>query len=158
MRLFLKLVGHADLLKGVERRLPSGGSGLFVQLKCVFYILQHGHIRKQSVVLEDDAHAALEAGQVGDILFSLDDFAAVGSFQTDEDAQQGGFAAPADAENRKELTLVYIKGNVVQNLFAVEAFAEITHLQFFVQYFHKLSSLSFSSASSMPDISAYWIF
>ena len=155
VRFFLELIGHADLLKGIQSGLPRGGGGFLVQLEGVFHVLQYGHIREQGVVLEDNAHAALKARQPGDILPALDNFAAVCGFQADENAQQGGFAAAADAENRKELALIDVEGDVVQDLFIVKAFAELPHLQLFVQYFHRLSSLSFSSGSSMPVISAY---
>ena len=55
-------------------------------------VLQHGHVPEQSVMLEYEADPALLGRTVRRVLAAQGDGAAVGHFQTGDDAQQGGLA------------------------------------------------------------------
>jgi len=68
-------------------------------------VVKGGHVFEQGVVLEDEADVALLDGDAVDLEAADEDAAAGGSFQAGDEAQDGGFAAAAGAEQGEQLAL-----------------------------------------------------
>ena len=89
-------------------------------------VLAHGHVRPQSVGLENQVEVALarrsevSLGSVYDLLAVHEDGAVLRLLQTGYNAQRGGFAAAGRTEQRHEVAVLDGEVNVLQDVvFAV---------------------------------------
>ncbi len=85
-------------------------------------VVVDGHVRKQGVVLEDEPHRPPLHGQMPHLLSGDIDFPLVRRFETGEDAQQGGFAAAAAAEQDEAFPRLDLQRQAAEHRFAVEGF------------------------------------
>ena len=74
-----------------------------LHLQPVLHVLQHGHVRKQGVVLEHGVDIAIERCQPGDIATLQEDGACRRALEAGDHSQHGGLAAAGRAEQREEL-------------------------------------------------------
>ena len=78
--------------------------GALADLETEGDVLGHGHVLEHGVVLEHEAHVALLRRQPGGVGALDGDRAGVGLLEARDDAQQGGLAPAAGAEQGGELT------------------------------------------------------
>ena len=67
------------------------------------YVLENGQVSEQSIVLENEPHVSVTGRLSSDVVVLKLDATGIGDFQSGDDAEQGGFARPARAEQRNEL-------------------------------------------------------
>ena len=66
------------------------------------YVLEHGHVAKQRVVLEHKTHLTLTHVGISGVEAAVQDVAHIGCFQPRDDAQQRGLAATRGTQQRYE--------------------------------------------------------
>ena len=83
------------------------------------HVLVHGQVREQGMILEDHPHAASlgrdEDGVRGDNPVVQVNTAKIGPLQSGDQAQGGGFAAPAWADQGQDFALTQFKGDIVHS-------------------------------------------
>nr|WP_052292524.1 hypothetical protein [Laribacter hongkongensis] len=93
---------QADQLQHFQRGLASCRLGHAAHLQAVGDVFGHGQVREQGVVLEHHADFALVHRHVGEIALAKADVAGVSGQQAGRQAQQGGFARAAGADQGDE--------------------------------------------------------
>ena len=86
---------------------------LLAQAQRIGHVLGNTHVREQRIVLEDHAHVTLVRWQGEKLHAIYPDAARVGTDETRQNVQQGGFPRPRGAEQGQEFTGPHIKGNVI---------------------------------------------
>src|ERR1700739_378123 len=81
-------------------------------------------MRKEGVVLEDGIHAALVGRQGVQALAAHPDFAAAGLLESRDEAEQGGFAGAAFAEQGEKFSRGNFERNTLQDFARAEAFGD----------------------------------
>ena len=79
-------------------------------------VIEHRHVPEQRVVLENKAHLPLPYVGVGGVLTIEPDTAAIGCFQSGDDAQQGRLAAARRAEQGDQFARRKVQRHIVQCL------------------------------------------
>jgi hypothetical protein len=125
-------------------------AGKFCHSQSVADILFDGKMRKERVALKDGIHAAAERRELIQPLAAHEYFAAVGGFESRNDAQQSGFAGSALAQNGEEFALGYLQGNIFQDRVVAERFRDVANVQ------QGASPLVRSGARSFRGI-AHWV-
>ena len=87
-----------------------------------------GHMRKQRVVLEDDADAALARREAVHALSANMHFALGLHLQTGKNAQQGAFAAARRTEQCNQFACGYVEVDVFDHRHGAEAMPDAAHL------------------------------
>ena len=77
-------------------------------------VLEHRHVPKQRIVLEDETHPALTHMGVGGVLTGEDDPTAVGALQPGDDPQQRGLAAARGTEQRGQGAAREVERDIVE--------------------------------------------
>src|SRR4029077_192547 len=123
-----------------------------------FEVLEDSEIVDQVVALKDEANVgfmrlvAFFDVEFVDRLIKKVVFAAPGTVEHADDAEQRGFSGAGRAHEGDELTLLNIQGDAAQNeklaAAGLEGLLEISHLN---QRFHKLSFVPVSAGSSVPS-------
>ena len=86
--------------------LSLGGA---CDLQCEAHVLANGHVRVQSVVLEDHCDVAVLRLYVGDVLIANEDTAGVHVFKTCEHSQGRGLATTGRTDENQEFTILDLK-------------------------------------------------
>ena len=79
-------------------------------------------------MLEDESHATVGDLSIRDLVTMEEYFPFVGPFQSRQDSEQGGLAATGGAEERDELSCLYVKTHVIQNGERAESFGDMIDL------------------------------
>ena len=85
-------------------------------------VVKHVHVAEEGVVLEHETDFALAHMLGGDVLAVKEDVAAVGVFQSGDDAQERGFAAAGRAEQGNEFAGGDVEVDVFQRVEVAEVF------------------------------------
>ena len=83
---------------------------------------------EEGVVLEDGVDIPLVGGEGGDVPALQDDAAGIGGFQAGDDAEGGGFAAAAGAQEGDKLPLLDIDADAPEDLGIAECLGNILEL------------------------------
>ena len=89
------------------------------------HVLEHAHLRKQRVVLEDKAHLPIPHIGVGGVKAVQQHRACIGHVQPGDDAQQRGLARARWPEQRHQLTVGDVQVQVVADHGGAKALAQV---------------------------------
>jgi hypothetical protein len=92
-------------------------------------VLPDGHMRIERIGLEDHRKVAVAGMPIGDVVAADADGAAVRRFQSGDDPQKRGLAAPGHADQRQELTGAHVEVDALQDIVAAETFADAENLE-----------------------------
>ena len=95
-------------------RLRISAFGVRRTLQAVAEVLPDAHVRVERVALEDHGDVAVARREVGDVAASDRDLAARHVLETGDRAQEGRLAAAGRADERDELAVRDLQGDVVE--------------------------------------------
>jgi hypothetical protein len=95
-------------------------------------------VRKQGVVLEDQAQVAAEGRDFGHIPALEADLAEVGMNETRDHAQGGGLAATGGAEQGDEFAFLYLEADIVDGMSIAVDLADLVQLNSIVSHLWRL--------------------
>src|ERR1700733_3081916 len=91
-------------------------------------ILKYGHVAEKGVVLKDETDVPVACRLIGDILAVELHGAAIGEFESSDDAEQRGLARSRWAEQRHELAVGNFQIDVVERLELTEVLANAANV------------------------------
>ena len=92
-------------LQGVVDLAVDIALALFLDLEAEGYVLRHGHMGEEGVLLEHGVELPLVGGQAGDVLSREVYVARIRLLEAADDTQRCGFAATAGTQEGNELVL-----------------------------------------------------
>ena len=102
----------------------------------------HIEVREESIALEYRIHRTLMRRYIGDVLSVDEDFSLVCVAESGKQTKEGGLSAAGRTEKGEELSLLYIKADVIKNALVSEAFAYVLEFYDLVVGFHFLGQVS----------------
>lgn len=115
--------------KANETQVPAAlflclRAGIAVEFEPVGHVLQHAHVREQTVGLEDSRNRPLLGRERGDVMPVEEHSAAVGLEKAADHVERGRLAAARRAENAQKSALFQAEGEVMHGVFAVKLLAQ----------------------------------
>ncbi len=127
--------GQAAQLNQIEQGLdPLGDDGLagtvgtLAHLEAEGDVLGNAHMAEQGIVLKYEADPAITGSQPGGIDAIQTDTAAVGLFQSGQDAQQRRLAGPGRPQQRHQLSLVHPQRDPIKGREGAEMLGDVLNL------------------------------
>ena len=99
-------------------------AGIAAEFESVGHVLQHAHVRKQAVGLENGRNRPPLGRERGDVLPVEEHSAAVGLEKAADHVERGRLAAARRAENAQKSALFQAEGEVMHGVFAVKLLAQ----------------------------------
>ena len=114
-----------------------------LHLETVGDVVENGHVRKQRVALEHGIHVALERLLIGNIDAVEQNFARSGLLKAGDHAQRRRLARAGRAQNRQELALLYIDGQVFDHVVFAVKLVDVLNLdeRFGIRHGNRLLSI-----------------
>ena len=117
-------LGEADELQIPAALFLCLRAGIAAEFEPVGHVLQHAHVRKQTIGLEDGRNRPPLGRECGNILSVEKHSAAVGLEKAADHVERGRLAAARRAENAQKSALFQAEGEVMHGVFAVKLLAQ----------------------------------
>ena len=117
--------------------------GNLLHLEAVGDVVEDGHVRKQRVALEHGVHVALERLLIGHVGAGKQNLARRGLLKAGNHAQRRRLARAGRAQNRQELALLHIDGQVLDHMVLAVELVDVLNLDewFGIRHGNRLLSI-----------------